>query len=76
MRVYKVKPDPNCKACNGSGEIPDWHNGEYEPWFCECVFDNLTSEHPAPDDDDDQWEIELDLSDFDPTRNLPVSVEP
>lgn len=78
-RVYTVKPNKECKQCYGSGEVNDWVDyGSTRvsmPSICECVYDTLCNQHDVPDDDQD-YDIELDLSDYDPTYRLPVSVEP
>jgi hypothetical protein len=57
----KIKPDPNCEACLGTGEVSD--SVDYGsttvsmPSVCDCVLEQV------PEGREDE-EIELDLSDY------------
>jgi len=66
IKAMKIKPNPNCKACNGTGEvydIVDWGAATCSmPTVCDCVIEQL------PDDQDEEIEIELDLSDLEGTE--------
>lgn len=67
MNTQTVKPQPNCTACRGSGEVLESEYGEVVTTLCDCVIDQLL---PGT------TEVTLDLSDFEPDHGLPVSIEP
>lgn len=56
--MIKVKPDPNCKYCHGSGEVLDWVDyGSTTismPSLCNCVEIQIHEDYEGA--------IELDLS--------------
>jgi len=59
----KIKPDPNCAMCKGTGEVFDWVDyGSTQvklPSLCDCVQDQI------PDDFDERYGvIDLDLSEI------------
>lgn len=55
METMKIKPDPNCKYCHGTGEVYDTvdygSTVAYLPSFCSCV------EEQIPED----WDGEIEL---------------
>jgi hypothetical protein len=61
MPTERIKPNPECKACHGSGEIIDFvpmpfGSGDCQmPSFCDCVIEQLQ---------DEDADIELDLNDY------------
>lgn len=59
--MLKIKPDPKCKACLGTGEVNDWVDYGATtvpmPSVCDCVTEQI------PEGKEDE-EIEIDLSDY------------
>lgn len=59
----KIKPDPNCDACHGTGEVNDWVPAPFGPGnvpmpsVCECIEEQLTEEEA------DTSNYEIDASD-------------
>ena len=45
MKIHKIAPDPNCKACRGSGETVDYHpygsTTAPEYLLCDCVLEQV-----------------------------------
>lgn len=62
MKTLKIKPDPNCKTCSGTGEVYDsvefWGAPCRMPSLCDCVIEQI------PEDEPYETGIELDLSDY------------
>jgi hypothetical protein len=47
--IYKIKPKPGCKYCNGSGEVVDWvdYGSTQVPLtsLCSCIEEQLPEEY-------------------------------
>lgn len=45
MKTHQITPDPNCRACRGSGEIAEHHpygsTTATEYLICDCVLEQL-----------------------------------
>lgn len=69
-QIIKLKADPNCKACNGSGIVYDkvdaWGSSTSMPSECECALENCT---------DEQWEAILDGAKYEIIPNEPETEE-
>lgn len=65
----KIKPNPACTQCKGSGEIVDWVDYGSTvismPSICDCVYEQLAHEGE---------EFVVDLEDWGPS--VPVDWEP
>lgn len=63
----KIKPDPNCKSCRGTGEVNDFVPVPFGvgncamPSLCSCI------EEQIPEGYEDE-EIEIDLSEVNDAR--------